>query len=382
MRIAVQAGDLDNGRIDGTRVYLRELLEYFRVYASDEQFVLYHQKEFNPALAPQESPIFSEKKIPFAVAWMQTRFAVSIFLDKPESLFLPVQAAPFFLPKKIFVTATIHDLAWKYYPETFPWWIRLKLNLLLFRAVNRADRLIAVSEATRKDILKFFPKLNPEKITVIHHGFNRDFYEERLSDEVLNEILLKFSLTRDEYFLYVGALQPRKNLVRLIQAFDGIKKNIPEAKLVLAGEAAWLTDEIVAAVKRSPYQSDIILTGRVSFHQVRALYQGARVFTFPSLYEGFGIPVLEALCSRVPVLTSSNSSLPEVGGEAVLYCQAEEIEDMKTKMYLLWTDEKLRARLIQASEAQLAQFSWEHSAKKTLLIIRGEKEKEYKNNKE
>jgi glycosyltransferase involved in cell wall biosynthesis len=369
MKIAVQASDLDHARIDGTRVYLKELLKRFGTIAPETEFALYHKGVFNPALMPPEMPNYDERALPFPIAWMQTRFALEMFLRRPEKLFLPIQAAPMILPRGVEVTATIHDLAFRRYPETFPKSHLHKLNLMLSTAVRQADKLIAVSESTKHDLLEFFPKLSADKIRVIHHGFDGAFFGERLSSEDLSKKLQSYQLQAASYFLYVGALQPRKNLVRLIEAFDIAKKSIPEMKLVLAGEPAWLSDGILSACEKSPYKDDIILTGRISFDDLRALYQGARFFAFPSLYEGFGLPILEAFASGIPVLTAGNSSLVEVAGRAALYCHAESVSDIAEKLERLWDDEVLRSDLIARGEDQLKKFSWDTCAEKTVKYI-------------
>lgn len=370
MRIAVQASDLDHQRIDGTRVYLKELLNRFGSLDMKTKFHLYHRNVFNPSLAPPDFPNYVVKACYFPFAWMQTRFAWEIFRTSPEKLFLPIQAAPIFVPKRTEVIATIHDLAFKRYPETFPKKHLFKLNFLLGVAVRRADKLIAVSESTKNDLLEFFPELPPERIRVIHHGFDSEFFGTKLSSEELSEKLKSYKLQTTTYALYVGALQPRKNLVRLIKAFNIAKQTMPEMKLVLAGEQAWLSAEIFEAREKSPYKEDIIMTGAVPFENLRALYQGARLFAFPSLYEGFGLPILEAFASSVPVLTSNNSSLLEVGGEAVLYCNATSIEDIAEKLKRLWSEEELQKKLVLRGEEQLKKFSWDKCAKETLEYIK------------
>lgn len=369
MRLAVQASDLDHQRIDGTRVYLKELLQRFGVLSPETDFLLYHRRQFNPSLAPPLLPNYQAVTLPFPYAWMQTRFAWELFRQKPDKLFLPIQAAPVVLPRALEVTATIHDVAFRRFPETFPSADRLKLNFMLEAAVRRADKLIAVSFSTKRDLLEFFPTLPEDRVRVIHHGFDGDFFGTRIPTDDLTAQLKSFNLQANQYILYVGALQPRKNLIRLMKAFEVLKKRFPEAKLVLAGEAAWMASGILKQWEQTPSRDDIVLPGRLSFEEVRVLYQGARLFAFPSLYEGFGLPILEAFASGVPVLTADNSSLREVAGDGALYCQAEEVEDIAQKLEQLWGDETLRRDLIAKSQEQIKQFSWDMCARETFEYI-------------
>lgn len=369
MNIAIQASDLDHARIDGTRVYVRELLRRFGTLDSQTEFLLYHRGEFNKALIPPHFSNYQERKLPFPWVWMQTRFAWEIFRANPEKLFLPIQAAPLFVPRSLDITATIHDLAFKKYPETFPAHHRFKLNLLLDAVVKRADKLIAVSHSTKKDLLEYYPTLDEKKVRVIHHGFDVEFFGLHLPTETIELLLGRYGLLRGQYALYVGALQPRKNLVRLIQAFERVKKTIPELRLVLAGETAWLANSILKERENCPYKNDIILTGRVSFEDLRALYQGARLFVFPSLYEGFGLPLLEAFASGIPVLTAQNSSLPEVGGDGALYFDAFDVSHIATQLMRLWQDQELRKTLIAKGAQRLTVFSWERCSRETLETI-------------
>jgi glycosyltransferase involved in cell wall biosynthesis len=369
MRIAIQASDLDNARIDGTRVYLKEMLKRFGPLSPQTEFSLYHRGEFNMLLAPPQRENYYVKKCPFPLAWMQTRFVGELFFERPDKLFLPVQAAPFFVPSATEVTAIIHDLAFKRYQETFPKRDLWKLNFLLNVAVRRAQKLIAVSQSTKDDLLEFFPHLPEERIKVIYHGFDSEFFSTRLAVPEIEKKLSRHNLYSQTYVLYVGALQPRKNLTRLIEAFNITKKSVPEMKLVLAGEPAWLVDDIFDARNKSAYKNDIILTGCVDFEELRALYQGARLFAFPSLYEGFGLPVLEAMASSVPVLLADNSSLREVGGDATLYVNALSSYDIAEKLERLWNEKELRVEIVARGQEQLKKFSWDKCAKETLDYI-------------
>lgn len=371
MRIAVQASDLDHARIDGTRVYVRELLRRFGPLSPETEFLLYHKSVFNPALAPPPFPNYAERVRPFPYAWMQTRFAWEMFRHRPDRLFLPIQAAPVLLPRGVETIATIHDLAFRRFPETFPRTHLRKLNFMLETVVRQADRLIAVSESTKRDLLEFFPELSAEKIRVIHHGFDGDFFGTRLAEGELRKRLGSYGVQPATYVLYVGALQPRKNLVRVIQAFEQVKRSNPEMHLVLAGEPAWLSGGILATRAASAFKDDIILTGRVSFESLRALYQGARVFVFPSLYEGFGLPILEAFASGAPVLTADNSSLREVAALGALYVKAEDVADIAEKLSRLWQDGSLRESLRVRARQELSRFSWDATAAKTLETIIG-----------
>lgn len=372
MRVAIQVRDLDHNRIDGTRVYVKQLLERFADLAPEVDFTLYHRDIFNHHLAPKKALNYTEKRLPGRFAWMQTSFALEMFRVKPDRVFLPLQAAPLFFPRKPEIIATIHDLAFRFYPETFPWLDRLKLKIFLQILLRRASRIICVSHATKRDLLHFFPHLAPEGIKVIHHGFDGHFFQEKVIAEQAEITLEKYALTSGKYLLYVGALQPRKNIIRIIEAFEILKKNetrYSDYKLVLAGEAAWLSAEILKKAETSVYTEDIILTGGIDFDTLRIFYQNTALFVFPSLYEGFGLPILEAFASSVPVLVSENSSLREVAGDGAWYCDAFDSEDIARQMHSVLEDKNIQEQIIANAQEQLKKFSWEKSAQETLDFI-------------
>lgn len=369
MNILIQAADLDRDRIDGTRVYLREVLRRLGNLDSADTFSIAHQAVFNPALAPPSRPNYVVRAWPPAPAWMQTRFVRELFRLKPNLLWLPVQAIPWAVPRLTRVVVTVHDLAWKYFPETFTPFQRWRLEIFLGMVVKRADRLIAVSEATKNDLLKFYPHLRSERVQVVHHGIDREFFGQRISDDELNKKLARFKLQPSSYLLFVGALQPRKNLECLIHAFEKARETYPDMRLVLAGEPAWRSNSILSAIGRSPHRAAIVQTGQVSLDDARALYQGARALVFPSLYEGFGLPILEAFAAGVPVLTADNSSLPEVAGDAALYCHATDETDLAEKIRIIWSDDRLREELVQKGKSRLTKFSWDRCTRETLAVL-------------
>jgi len=173
------------------------------------------------------------------------------------------------------------------------------------------------------------------------------------------------------YILYSGAIQPRKNLGVLIDAFELYKnKSNSDIKLVLAGGNAWLWEDVVKKAQKSRFQSDIIMPGKLKFSDLGHLTRRADIYAFPSLYEGFGITILEALASGAPVISASNSSLPEVGGEAVEYFDAEKAEELARKIEKVLLDKDLRSKMVAKGMEQIKEFSWEKCARETLEWIK------------
>lgn len=383
MKIAIQAADLDAPRIDGTRVYILNLLRNFGKLDKTSDFLIYHKDKFNPELVPPEFPNYKIKRIASPFFWTQTRFAWELKKDKPDVLWMPMHNMPILRRRGMKTVVTIHDLAFKYFPKTFTKKDLCKINLLTKIAVSYADKIITVSESSKKDILKFYPSVKPEKIKVIYHGFDRSVYEQVRDFQKEREIKGKCGIDGD-YIIYIGAIQPRKNLEKLVEAFEKVcsHPSVPSGhlpsgrgdgslKLVLVGEKAWLSKGVFKRIERSPNKKDIICPGRLNFEVMGHLLRGASAFVFPSLYEGFGIPILEAFASKVPVICSRNSSLPEVGGSAALYFEDNNANDMAERIEKILADENLRNEHIKKGLEQIKKFSWEKCAKETLEYLKG-----------
>lgn len=374
MHIAIQAADLDAERIDGTRVYIKQLLDRFGAIAPEEHFTLYHRTAFNPELAPKAFGNYRVRAIAQKFLWTQTRFAGALFRDKPDALWMPVQSLPIVRPKDMKTTVTIHDLAFHFFPDHFPLRDRIKLFALANAAITRSDRIIAVSENTKRDIIRLYPKIAPEKIAVVHHGYDGEMFAAGNGEN--DEAILKpLGLAGRRYLLYVGAIQPRKNLVRLIRAFEKLKKRdgFEDAMLVLAGERAWLWKEVLAAYEKSSERESIILPGKVPFAHLGALFRNAGIFVYPSLYEGFGLPVLEGFAAGVPVVCARGSSLDEVGGDAAVFFDPKSTDELAQKMEKALSDKTLRSTCIARGKKQLAKFSWDTCARETLSVITNKK---------
>ena len=285
---------------------------------------------------------------------------------------MPMHNIPYFKSGKLKTVVTIHDLAFKYFPEMFTKAELWKLNFLAGLAIARCDKIITISESSAQDILKFYPNIAADKIKVIYHGFDGNVFSGPREIKKENEIKKELQIN-GRYVLYIGAIQPRKNLGTLISAFEKLKeshKDYADLKLLFVGEKAWLWDEVFAQIEKSPYKSDILTPGRIKFENIGHLMRGAEIFCFPSLYEGFGIPVLEAFSAGVPVVVADNSSLPEVAGDAALYFSGKDYHQLAENLDKILQDQDLRNDLIAKGKKQAQKFSWEKCARETLECLK------------
>jgi len=370
MRIAVHASELDVDRIDGTRVYISEMLRRFSDKARDDLFLIYHQKNFNQSIAPPKKENYHIKRLAHVLLWTQTRFAYDVLKEKPDVVWMPLHNLPFIRSAQTRFIVTIHDLAFKIFPYTFPKKDVKKLNFLTNYAVKNASHIIAVSKATKRDLLQFYPELTKEKVTVIHHGFDAARWQKKEDEYMVREALKKYGVISEKYLIHVGAIQPRKNIKILIDAFSKIKTKHSDMKLLLVGGNGWLWKEIQEYAQKNQYTQDIIFTGNIPFTDVVTLVRSARVFVFPSLYEGFGLPGLEALAAGTPVVAARNSSIPEILGNAAMYFDAYSSDECAKCVIEMMSDEVMRDELISIGLNRVEKFSWDITAKKTLQVLR------------
>lgn len=290
MKIGISSADLDKERVDGTIVYLKNVLNLIPELFPEDNFFLYHKKSFNSKLKlflKDTNFTIRQKKGFF---WAQLVFPYLLKRDKLDICWIPFPQVPFFRPKNIKFFVTVHDLAFKYFPETFPRVDFWKHEIFLRYSLKKSTGIIAVSDSTKRDILKFYPKVNPDKIKVIYHGFDRKIFQRKVGIAETRKVFEKYlliergrSLENLEYLLFVGAVQPRKGLIDLIEAFEKIKKSkkFQDLKLVLIGSPAWLAKKILERIEKSSNKEDIILTGIVDFEELSVFYQRAKVFVMP-----------------------------------------------------------------------------------------------------
>ncbi|MCX6766390.1 MAG: glycosyltransferase family 1 protein [Candidatus Moranbacteria bacterium] len=368
MKIAVNAADLDHSRIDGTRIYIQNLLRNFGHLNKNDRFLIYHKSKFNPQL---RFPIFENYEIiqkPFPFWWTQTRFAWEMLRTKPDILFMPMHSLPYLRSKKIKTVVTIHDLAFKFFPDHFPKKDLRRLNFFTDHAVENADKLITISNSTKNDLLKIYPKINADKIKVIYHGYDKGLFNKNISREQILKINTKYKIQNTKYIIFVGTIQPRKNIETLLEAFEILRKKekYKDLGLVIAGCSGWLAENIVAKIKKTP---GALMTGKFETEDLPALIAGAEVFVLPSLYEGFGLPALEAMACGTPVAVADNSSLYEVVEDAGLLFDPNSGQKIADALLEILENEKMRNSLREKGLERAEYFSWEKCAKETLEWI-------------
>lgn len=293
---------------------------------------------------------------------------VSNFLPVPYNKFFGSDAdiTHFFnyiVPPKVSgrTVVTVHDMVYKAFPETVRGRTRYMLETGLKRSMKRADLIVTDSEFSRSEILKYFPQWET-KLRVVPCGVDRSRFRPILDSVRIDETKKLLGIDR-EYFLYLGTLEPRKNLRRLVIAYDGFRKGKAEYPcLVLAGGKGWLNDELMRTIKELELEPDVKIVSYVPEENICNLMSGALAFVFPSIYEGFGMPPLEAMACGVPVLTTHAASLPEVVGDCALICDPYHTEQIMDCLERLYYDSKLRRELSAAGLKRARIYSWENAA--------------------
>jgi glycosyltransferase involved in cell wall biosynthesis len=356
VRIGVNALYLIPGGVGGTEIYLRELLVALAAVDKNNEYLIFTNRETGSDLTPpQANFIWKPQAVraasrPARILWEQIVLPLEAARHRLEVMFNPGFTAPLLAPCPS--VTTFHDLQHKRHPEHFRWFDLPFWRFLLWAAAHRSRRLIAVSEATCADLSRFY-HLPKERVDVIPHGVNPQFFE--------------LDRSRIEpYFLCVSTLHPHKNLERLIRAYARQKR---EQRLVLAGMRGFQTAAIERIIRDLELGDSVRLTGWLPRDELLRLFQRAYAFVYPSTFEGFGIPVLEALAAGIPVACSDIPPLREVAGEAALMFDPLDEDSIGQALHRISTDDALRARLAKAGPERARLFTWQSAAELTLQTI-------------
>lgn len=362
MRIAVNTRFLLKDKLEGIGWFTYEVVRRLVQAHPEHEFIFLFDRPYAPEFIfgknvtpvvlfpPARHPVLWYWWFEWSVPRALKKYRADVFLspDGYCSLRAPTPT--------IMVT---HDIAHVHLPGHIPAKFRYYYDFFVPRYLQRADRIVTVSEFSKQDIIRHY-QISDEKIAVACNGVREDF--QPLSEAEKNAIKQQYADGQD-YFFYVGAVHPRKNVHRLIQAFDRFKQRTQApVKLLIGGRFAWQTGEVKAAYDAASCKGDIVFLGYIADEALPKLLGTALALAYVSLFEGFGVPVLEAMHSEVPVLTSSVSSLLEVAGEAGLLVDPLVVDDIAKGLEQLYENAALREKMIDEGRQQREKFSWEQSA--------------------
>ncbi len=350
----------------GVEWYVYHCVSQMLQLESSHTFLLYADKKFSSDFLDTNNSV-QQKYLPwpFALFWSEFRLSYECFRKAPDVLFVPGRGLPLIHPKKT-ITA-IHDLG---FFEHDPYRSRKRIEYLKWSnqfAVSHASHIITFANFTKEEIIKRYG-ISEKLITVIPHAYDNEIFHGSYSQQEVDEFLDRKGIKKP-YIVSISRIDGRKNIIRLTRAFEKVHLQHEELSLVLAGPLGFFGDEIKKAWEATNCASAIQYLSWIEEREKALLLQGAACFVFPSLFEGFGIPVLEAQGSGVPVLCSSTTTLPEVVGEGALFFDPLSIDNIAEKINQILSDHALSQQLIQKGLENTKRFSWKKTAEKTLEIL-------------
>lgn len=366
MTIGIDASRANEDNKTGTEWYSYYLIRNFARLDQKNQYILYTNEPLRGGLL-NLGDNFRERhlKWPLGKFWTQGRVSLEMLLKPPDVFFVPAHTIPLFHPKVTITTC--HDIGFEIFPELYSQQ-ELRYHRFTMRfAIKNAQKIITVSNFTKQEMVKIY-QVDPDKITVIHNGFSRkDLYPSNDQEKIKN-VLAKYKIN-SPYLLYIGRLEQKKNTPGLIKAYHLLKSRGLPHKLVLVGQFGQKSSEVKEVINKYKLQNDVIFTGYIAEQEKPLILSGAEIFVFPSFYEGFGIPLLEAMGCGTPVVASRAASIPEIAGEAAVYFDPHYPEDIAEQIKKVIDNAELKNQLIAKGLEQVKKYSWERCAQETLKVL-------------
>jgi glycosyltransferase involved in cell wall biosynthesis len=361
----------------GVGNYVLHLIKNLRTVEPDTTYFFLALEKNLSLLGPLEQAenplltVFSHESHPLGDFWEHFFLPRRLMKNGIDIFHGPASLIPF--RKDHFKTVvTIHDLVAFLFSETIPLKYGAYMRYLLRQAVKRADRIISVSHHTRDDLIKIL-KVPSKKIVVIHEAPSPIFRP--YAPDLVRPILKKRYGIQKKYIYHLGNIEPRKNLIKLLEAFTLVCREVgTDYQLVVSGQKGWLIRSLSRFLKTYPMREQVFFTGYVPLEDLPYLMNGAEIFVFPSLYEGFGLPVLEAMSCGTPVISSNRSSIPEIAGSAGILVDPTDVQALADQIVYLLRNGEERRRLSRLGQEQAARFSWEEVARKTHQVYRSVKD--------
>lgn len=354
----------------GVSRYIEFLVRALPRVAPEDEFVVFTGPNAGVDLAAFPADLrwqasrFPTERPEARILWEQLAGPFALRRERIDLAHGPVNVAP--LMAGVPTVVTVHDLAFRVYPEQYPALKRRYLDVLTRLSVRRATRVITVSENTRRDLLRFY-RVPPERVVTVPNGVDSLFTP--VTDPLALAAFRRRHDLPEDFILFVGTLQPRKNLLTLLRAYARVGEQL-DLPLVVAGGKGWMYEPVFDEVRALGIADRVIFAGYAEAEELPLWYSAAKVFVYPSLYEGFGLPVLEAMACGTPVITSSTSSLPEVAGDAAVLVDPMDVEAMGEALVEVVADAELRERMRERGLAQARTFSWERTARETVAVYR------------
>lgn len=369
MIIGIDASRANRHIKSGTEWYSYYLILELAKIDQKNRYFLYTPEKLRDELAnlPEN---FKEKILRWLLKklWTMARLSFEMLIAPPDLLFVPAHIIPIISPKN--TLTTIHDVGFLRLPSLYSQ-KELKYHRFgLYQAIKKARKIITISKFTKKELIELC-KIDPARIEVIYLGFSPR-YRQTLDRQKTETILEKYRISRNiPYILYIGRLEYKKNTPRLIRAFARFKKSNPDMKhkLVLVGSLGVGGCEVLENIKKYNLEKEVIMPGWIEERDLSYILSCASLFIFPSLYEGFGIPILEAMACGVPVCAANRASIPEVAGRAALFFDPENEEEMAKFIEKILKDLNLQKELKEKGKKRALAFSWEKCARKTLEVL-------------
>lgn len=362
MKIAVNTRMLLKDRLDGIGRFAYQTLKRITKSHPKVEFIFLFDRKFSNEF------IFSDNITPVVIPpptrhpflyylWFQVSVKSALKKIKPDLFLSPDGMLSLGAPCK--QLAVIHDINFKHYPEDLKFWTQKFFNYYFPKYAYRADRVVTVSEYTKNDLIQEY-HTRPEKIDIVYNAADEIFAPVTAAEK--RETRKKYS-GGEEYFIFIGSISPRKNIDRLMQAFDLFKKESKSNfKLIIAGPNFWGQEKLNETLSGLEYKSDIIFTGRVDDNQMRLLLGSAFCLSYIPYFEGFGVPLVEAMRAEIPIISSSLTSMPEIADGAALFVNPFQIQEVRDAMFRMTADESLRHKLVEKGKIQRQKFSWDKSA--------------------
>jgi len=364
MKLAFDATTLA-GRISGVGYYTARLLQSLAGGPGAgvvERVVVLSNREV-PLPTGDRLEVYGRRRFPVRSVWMQLVLPSILREVKPDLVHFTNYLAP--LVMGVPYVVSFHDMTLSLFPEAHTLKKRVLTSSLIPWVARGARRILTPSESTRRDVIRLLG-LDPGRVRVIPYAASEIFCP---ASEGPQRLATAYGV-RPPYFLYVGTIEPRKNLARTLRAFARVAPGLPQHQLVLVGDLGWKYEEVLAEARRPDLQGRVLLPGYVPEQDLPLLYTHAVAFVYPSLYEGFGFPVVEAMACGAPVLTSRSSSLTEIAEDAAVLVDPLDENRMADAFVALATDAPLRERLRAAGLARAATFTWERTARETVEVYR------------